>query len=214
MSNRAFIDNDPAFVAQRYNELAPRMEALERRLWMPEGFRGRAITQMRLSRGDRVCVLGCGAGPEIPYILDNIGSEGFIDGLDLSSASLERAKAKCLAHAWHNVRLHIADAGKFVPQTTYHGVLFAFSCIAMSSHHEDVMRHIWQFVLPGGCMTVMDSRMPWFLRWARPLAQRYVNRTYLGDMRIRPKECLSMFGPVEDYSEKWDVFYAHTVFKV
>src|SRR5947207_13257848 len=186
MSNTAFIRNDPAFVAQRYNELAPRMEALERRIRMPEGFRGRAIAKMRLSRGDRVLVLGCGAGPEIPDILDNIGSEGAIDGLDLSSASIERGKAKCLAHGWGNVRLHVADAGKFVPQTTYHGVLFAFSCIAMSAQHEQVMRHMWQYVRPGGCMTVMDSRMPWFLRWARPIAQVYVNRTYLGDMRIRP----------------------------
>ncbi len=212
MSRQKLIGNEPAAVAARYDQLAPHMEELERRMWMPPGFRGRAIAAMKLPRGGRVCVVGCGAGPELPYLVEALGGDSTIDGIDLSPALIARAEARRQAEGWTNVRLQVADAGKFAASEPYDGVLFAFSLIAMSPYHEDVLRHMWGHVAPGGCMTVMDSRMPWFLRWARPFAQRYVNRTYLGDMRIRPKECLSAFGPVQDYSEKWDAFFAHTVF--
>ena len=143
------------------------------------------------------CVVGCGAGPELPHLVEALGGDGVIDGIDLSPALIVRAEQRRQAEGWTNVRLQVADAGKFVAAEPYDGVLFAFSLIAMSPYHEDVLRHMWGYVAPGGCMTVMDSRMPWFLRWVRPLAQRYVNRTYLGDMRIRPKECLSACGVAE-----------------
>jgi len=37
MSRQKLIGNEPAAVAARYDQLAPHMEELERRMWMPPG---------------------------------------------------------------------------------------------------------------------------------------------------------------------------------
>lgn len=107
----------------------------------------KAIKESSLKPGDTVLVFCCGTGLDFPHILEKIGSEGRIIGIDFSSKMLHQAKEKAAKNMWQNIELieadvtcigkrfeNIADAGvctlglSIIPEykTTYKNLL---SCI-------------------------------------------------------------------------------------
>ena len=74
-----------------------------------------AIQAAPLSRGDRVLVFCCGTGREFPAILERIGPEGSIVGVDFSAAMLDRARQCVQREHWTNVTLLESDVTVFEP---------------------------------------------------------------------------------------------------
>jgi len=66
-----------------------------------------------LKSGDRVLVFCCGTGADFPIILEKIGKNGKIVGVDFSSEMLRVAKEKIKSNKWTNVDLIEADVTKF-----------------------------------------------------------------------------------------------------
>ena len=56
--------------------------------------REQAISAMHLRKGSRVLDIGCGTGLNFPLLLDAVGSEGTVVGVDLSHGMLEVADRK------------------------------------------------------------------------------------------------------------------------
>lgn len=54
-----------------------------------EAYRLRAVELLHLKRGDCVVDLACGTGLSFPLLVDRIGPEGRLIGVDLSSGMLE-----------------------------------------------------------------------------------------------------------------------------
>ncbi len=73
----------------------------------------KAFDESSLKKGDRVLVFCCGTGLDFPYILDKIGEEGSIIGVDFSSEMLKSAKEKIRINKWENVQLVEADITKY-----------------------------------------------------------------------------------------------------
>ena len=73
----------------------------------------KAFADSSLKRGDRVLVFCCGTGLDFPYILDIVGKEGKIVGVDFSSEMLKRTEAKVNEYGWGNIELIEADITKF-----------------------------------------------------------------------------------------------------
>jgi len=195
------IGNAPAKVAARYDKLAPWMRFLECFLCSPKGFRERALSRLHLPPGGRVLIVGCGGGPEIPVACKLVGPSGHVDAIDISPNQIQIARRLCASTGLENVSLQVADAMHFSAPVGYHGVVFAYSYIAMSPHHRDIARHLWNCVLPAGYMGVMENKLPPGFRFLEPLVQAFVNCTYLGDIRIDPRVDFEEFGPVENYEE-------------
>jgi ubiquinone/menaquinone biosynthesis C-methylase UbiE len=55
---------------------------------------GRFLAQAAISPGDTVLDVGCGTGSLFPFILDRVGAQGRVIGLDVAPAMLERAEIK------------------------------------------------------------------------------------------------------------------------
>ena len=55
-------------------------------------YRSRAIELLKLKRGDSVVELGCGTRLNFPYIIEQIGAEGKLIGVDLSPKMLAYAQ--------------------------------------------------------------------------------------------------------------------------
>ena len=72
-----------------------------------------AIDASLLKIGDSVLVFCCGTGNDFSAILDKIGTQGSIVGLDFSMPMLLKAREKIVQYGWKNVSLTCADATRF-----------------------------------------------------------------------------------------------------
>ncbi len=73
----------------------------------------KAFNESALKNGDQVLVFCCGTGLDFPHILEKIGKEGNIVGVDFSTEMLEKAKEKIKKNNWDNIELIEADITKF-----------------------------------------------------------------------------------------------------
>jgi ubiquinone/menaquinone biosynthesis C-methylase UbiE len=73
----------------------------------------KAINESSLKMGDSVLVFCCGTGLDFPYILEKIGKEGKITGVDFSDEMLSKAKQKTESKKWNNIELIKADVTQF-----------------------------------------------------------------------------------------------------
>jgi SAM-dependent methyltransferase len=83
---------------------------------MPPFFKSwkkKAINESSLKSGDRVLVFCCGTGLDFPYILEKIGRDGKIIGVDFSGEMLDSARKKIRRNRWENIELVEADITEF-----------------------------------------------------------------------------------------------------
>jgi len=91
-------------VAEKYDFSIPPFFAFWKR---------KAFNESSLKNGDSVLVFCCGTGLDFPHILEKIGKEGKITGVDFSSEMLKKAKEKIRKEKWENIELIESDITKF-----------------------------------------------------------------------------------------------------
>lgn len=72
-------------------------------------YKEKTYHESSLKLGDRVVVFCCGTGLDFFHIINRIGSEGRITGVDFSTKMLEKAKKRCKQYGWKNIELIEAD---------------------------------------------------------------------------------------------------------
>ena len=86
-------------------------------------YRAVAVGRLALQPGDAVIDLGCGTGLSLPLLVDAVGPEGQVIGVDASPHMLARARQRVEAAGWRNLELVEAFAQDFQPQEPVDGVL-------------------------------------------------------------------------------------------
>ncbi|SEV99297.1 class I SAM-dependent methyltransferase [Natrinema salifodinae] len=87
--------------ARLYDLIARRTPGIAR-------LRQRAAAACRLEPGDTVVEMGCGTGANLPFLREQVGSEGTVIGIDFTGPILERARAATAAY--DNVHVVRGDA--------------------------------------------------------------------------------------------------------
>ena len=129
------------------------------------------IAALRIGRGDIVLDLGCGTGLNLPLLLDRVGADGHVIGLDRSSSMLAVARDRVRSHGWSNVSLLEADVLSLDPAQITSIALreagrpkvdAAFSTYAMSvfDHWMPAWTLIRDVVRPGGRAGIVDMALP------------------------------------------------------
>jgi demethylmenaquinone methyltransferase/2-methoxy-6-polyprenyl-1,4-benzoquinol methylase len=77
-------------------------------------YKGDAFNESSLKTGDKVLVFCCGTGLDFPFILEKIGKEGLIVGVDFSPDMLQVANEKVIKNKWENVELAVGDVTEYV----------------------------------------------------------------------------------------------------
>ena len=72
-------------------------------------YRSLAVKRLRLKKGDCVIDLGCGTGLNFPFIVERIGPEGRLIGVDLTPEMLACAQKRVDQFGWENVELIESD---------------------------------------------------------------------------------------------------------
>ena len=107
-----------------YNRLLPTLFRMQDHtnwfIWVPilgdvVRIKKRAINYLKLQRGNNVLVYSIGAGYELDFIIDKIGKEGSVFGVDFSEGMLKIAREKIEKNNWTNVKLVLADVREYNP---------------------------------------------------------------------------------------------------
>lgn len=85
--------------------------------------RRKAVDGLRLLRGAEVLDVGCGSGGSFPYLVDAVGPEGKVVGVEISPLHSELALRRIAANNWTNVKVVTVPARNADLDRTYDGLL-------------------------------------------------------------------------------------------
>ena len=165
-------DRDEALA--KYREVAPRYDAGTR---FYARYGRMAAEHLALTRGDRVVDVACGTGANFRHLIQRVGPDGEVIGVDLSPDMLEVARARVQRHGWSNVTLVEAAVEEAELPAELDGALFSLTHDVLQSQPavENVVRHL----RAGGRISTFGAKQPQRLRpllWpiVRRIADRYV----------------------------------------
>lgn len=124
-----------------------------------KAYRSRAIEKLTLQRGDSVVELGCGTGLNFPFLLEQIGPEGQIIGVDLTPGMLEIAQSRVNRYGWENVELIQSDIVAYDFPEKVDGVL-ATGLFGYIPEYDQVIKAASQSLVPGGHLSILDGKQP------------------------------------------------------
>src|SRR6266576_3272332 len=150
------------------------VDRLERLYATRDVLRRRELVRAALDArpGDRILDVGCGPGFYVTELLEAVGREGSVVGVDTSADMLAVAAKRAAGHG--NVEFHEADATSLpVPDASFERAV----CVQVLEYVRDVptaLREMHRVLRPGGRVLVRD--VDWAtVSWNaidRPLARR------------------------------------------
>ena len=124
-----------------------------------KAYRSLAIKKLSLQRGDCVVELGCGTGLNFPFLMEQIGAEGRLIGVDLTPGMLDIAQVRVERSGWKNVELIQSDIAAYdFPEGT-NGVL-ATGLFGYIPEYDRVIKAASQSLVPGGHISILDGKQP------------------------------------------------------
>ena len=124
-----------------------------------KAYRSLAIKKLSLQRGDCVIELGCGTGLNFPFLMEQIGPEGRLIGVDLTPGMLDIARVRVERSGWKNVELVQSDIGAYDFPEGVNGVL-ATGLFGYIPEYDRVIKAASQSLVPGGHIVILDGKQP------------------------------------------------------
>lgn len=122
-------------------------------------YRSLAIKKLSPQRGDCVVELGCGTGLNFPFLIEQIGEEGRLIGVDLTQGMLEIAWERVEKSGWKNVELVQSDISVYDFPDDVNGVL-ATGVFGYIAEYDRVIKAASKAILPGGHLVILDGKQP------------------------------------------------------
>ncbi len=127
-----------------------------------------AVELLNLKKGDWVVDLGCGTGLSFPHIVDAIGQEGHLTGVDMTAGMLARAHERCDRAGWNNVELVQSEIGSYEFPDKVDAVI-STGAMGYVSEYDRVIQSAAQALAPDGRLVILDAKKP--DSWPRGLFQ-------------------------------------------
>jgi demethylmenaquinone methyltransferase/2-methoxy-6-polyprenyl-1,4-benzoquinol methylase len=124
-----------------------------------KAYRTRAIEKLSLQRGNSVIELGCGTGLNFPFLMEKIGPEGRLIGIDLTRGMLDIARLKVERSGWKNVELIQSDIALYNFPEEINGIL-ATGVFGYIPEYDRVIKAASQSLIPGGHIAILDGKQP------------------------------------------------------
>lgn len=142
--------------AAKYYDFALRLYGL---IGIRKAYRSRAVQTLGLQRGNCVVELGCGTGINFPLIVEQIGPEGRLIGVDLSPRMLACAQERVERAGWKNVQLVQSDIVEYNFPEGVNGVL-SIGVFGYLADCDRVIEAVSHALVPGGRLVIMDGKRP------------------------------------------------------
>ena len=122
-------------------------------------YRSLAINKLSLNKGDCVIELGCGTGLNFPFIIEQIGHEGRLIGVDLTQGMLDIAQERVERSGWKNIELIQSDIVEYNFPEDVNGVL-ATGVFGYIAEYDQVIKAASKALVPGGHLVILDGKQP------------------------------------------------------
>jgi ubiquinone/menaquinone biosynthesis C-methylase UbiE len=153
---------DPDRAIEQYRRLAPSYDVMAR---AGMRYRRKAVELLELRHGEIVVDVACGSGLNFESIIERIGPEGRLIGIDLSPDMLARARARAVAGGWDNVELINAPVERAAVPDAAGAALLSLTHDVMRS--PAALKRVMDSLRPGGRIAVLGVK--WAPRWALPI---------------------------------------------
>ncbi|MFB5621246.1 MAG: class I SAM-dependent methyltransferase, partial [Nitrosopumilus sp.] len=121
-------------------------------------YRKMTINSLELSKGDTVVELGCGTGLNFSLVLDKIGEEGKLIGIDITDKMLDQAKKRVNGRGWKNVVLIESDFAEYQFPQELDGI-FATGALQYSTQYDKIIKQGYGALKPNKKFAIMDFKM-------------------------------------------------------
>lgn len=118
-----------------------------------------AIKKLSLQGGSCAIELGCGTGLNFPFLMEQIGPEGRLVGVDLTPGMLEIARERVERSGWKNVELVESDIAAYDFPEGANGVL-ATGLFGYIPEYDRVIKTASESLVPGGHLSILDGKQP------------------------------------------------------
>jgi ubiquinone/menaquinone biosynthesis C-methylase UbiE len=123
-----------------------------------------ACEALDLAPGLTVLDLPCGTGQAFEGLVDGVGTEGAVLGIDFSEGMLRQARARVERHGWTEVHLghadvHDVDAARLEQvrgQPVELDRLHVFLGLSAFPRWEQAFARLWELLRPGGRCVIVD----------------------------------------------------------
>ncbi len=124
-----------------------------------KAYRLLAIKKLSLQRGNCVIELGCGTGLNFPFLMEQIGPEGRLIGIDLTPGMLDIARERVERSGWKNVELVQSDIAAYDFPERINGVL-ATGLFGYIPEYDRLIKAVSQSLVSGGHLSILDGKQP------------------------------------------------------
>ena len=122
-------------------------------------YRRHAVDLLNLKYGDRVVDLGCGTGLSFPHIMERIGPNGHLTGVDMTAGMLACARERCDRAGWHNVELVQSEIGSYEFPDKVDAVI-STGVMGYVPEYDRVIQSAAQALRPDGRLVTVDAKRP------------------------------------------------------
>jgi demethylmenaquinone methyltransferase/2-methoxy-6-polyprenyl-1,4-benzoquinol methylase len=122
-------------------------------------YRRHAVDLLNLKQGDRVVDLGCGTGLSFPAIMERIGPNGRLTGVDMTAGMLACARERCDRAGWNNVELVQSVIGCYEFPDKVDAVI-STGVMGYVPEYDRVIQNAAQALTPGGRLVTVDAKQP------------------------------------------------------
>jgi 2-polyprenyl-3-methyl-5-hydroxy-6-metoxy-1,4-benzoquinol methylase len=131
----------------RYRMMAQAARQAETDLWQLAG----------IVPGATVADVGCGPGALFPALVDSVGADGRVVGVDGVPSTVEQARALVAASGWPNVTVQEGKADDTGLEPGSFDVVMMRHVLAHNGRTEQAIAdHLATLVKPGGCVYLVD----------------------------------------------------------
>jgi arsenite methyltransferase len=206
-----------ASVADRLERLYKTRDVLRRRRLVREA--------LAAQPGERILDVGCGPGFYVAELLEEVGAEGAVVGIDGSPHVLAVAAKRC--HRYANVAFHEADASSLPVAAASFDAALSVQVLEYVRDVNAALREIHRALRPRGRLVIWDvdwSTLSWhseapdrmervLASWDRHLAHPALPRTLAPQLRAAGFEDVRVEGHVFSATELDPEAYAGVVFQ-
>ena len=122
-------------------------------------YRRHAVGLLKLKPGDCVVDLGCGTGLSFPHIMDRIGPDGHLIGVDMTAGMLACARERCDRAGWKNVELVQSEIGSYLFPEKIDAVI-STGVMGYVPEYDRVIQNAAQVLAPDGRLVIVDAKQP------------------------------------------------------
>ena len=122
-------------------------------------YRKKAVEHLSLNKGDFVVDLGCGTGLCFPLLMEKIGPNGKLIGVDISTKMLSVAEQRVKSAGWLNVELIHSDIEEFEFPNQING-LISTGVFGYLEERTNILEKIHTSLVNNGKVVIIDGKRP------------------------------------------------------